>query len=256
MNYSVFICDDEDETVRQIKDILKIASFCLSNNQDIRLSIFGTAENFMDAITFLNNHRLKGGIYFLDVELGEKINQDNGFDLAEYIKKNDSRAQIIFITSHADLSIITYQRRLGPIDYIVKTSNTSNLIKRITETLRRAIEQLDDSKLEKEEVFTYKFGRLIRKIPVNKIYYIITDIGSHKLKIICKNGIGQFMGTIRQVSEKPYFLQISQSCVINPNYADINIRERKIIFPNGDIQFYSRGYSKTIKNYFKNMKKN
>ena len=94
----------------------------LSDQEKIKFQVT-TSSDYMDAVEKLNKLKSEGGIYFLDIELEKNTEVDSGFDLAEIIKKQDQRAQIIFVTSYDDLSIITYKRRLGPIDYIVKTTN-------------------------------------------------------------------------------------------------------------------------------------
>ncbi|WP_201346921.1 response regulator, partial [Lactobacillus nasalidis] len=117
MSYPVFICDDDPEQIAQVIATLKRAEQILSDEEKIRFDL-ASQSNYQDAKAYLLSHPADGGIYFLDVELGQEVEADNGFDLAELIKKQDDRAQIIFLTSHADLSIITYRRRLGPVDYI------------------------------------------------------------------------------------------------------------------------------------------
>ncbi|CCK83039.1 AbpR response regulator [Lactobacillus equicursoris 66c] len=252
MKYQIFICDDNQETIDQLTSILQIASFRLSDDDSITFSIVGQATTFESAIAILQKSNPTGGIYFLDVELGKNVGKDNGFDLAEYIKQMDSKAQIIFVTSHADLSIITYQRRLGPIDYIVKSSNIADLTTRISDTLKSAINTLKKANSENEMFFTYKVGHEIRRIAVSDIYYISTTGNSHKLELVHANGISQFIGSISKVADKaPYLLQISQSCLINPNKAEVDYQQHRITFPNGDIQYYSRKNSHMIRDYFK-----
>ncbi len=163
MKYQVFICDDNQDTIVQLKHMLLIAAFRLSDNDSVTFNVFGQATTYKSAINILQKTIPTGGIYFLDVELGKNIGKDNGFDLAEYIKQNDPKAQIIFVTSHADLSIITYQRRLGPIDYIVKSSNVAELTTRISDTLKSAINYLENSSSESANFFTYKAGYEVKK---------------------------------------------------------------------------------------------
>lgn len=122
MQYPVFICDDDQNQVDQTEKILGAAEMILSDDEEIEFSV-ASATDYLSAINYLKEHKMDGGIYFLDVELGGDTEKDTGFDLAALIKKRDERAQIIFVTSHADLSLITFRRRLGPIDYIVKTSD-------------------------------------------------------------------------------------------------------------------------------------
>ena len=72
--------------------------FILTIGEKIRFDL-ASQGNYQDAKAYLLSHPADGGIYFLDVELGQEVDADNGFDLAELIKKQDDRAQIIFLTS-------------------------------------------------------------------------------------------------------------------------------------------------------------
>ena len=58
-----------------------------------------------------------GDIYFLDVDLKNKI---NGFKLAERIRNIDSLGYIIFITTHSELTYLTFKYRVEAMDFIFK----------------------------------------------------------------------------------------------------------------------------------------
>ena len=58
-----------------------------------------------------------GDIYFLDVDLNNKI---NGFKLAERIRNIDSLGYIIFITTHSELTYLTFKYRVEAMDFILK----------------------------------------------------------------------------------------------------------------------------------------
>lgn len=91
MKYQVFICDDNPDTIGQLKHMLLIAAFRLSDNDSVTFNVFGQATTYKSAINILQKTMPTGGIYFLDVELGKNIGKDNGFDLAEYIKHQKLR---------------------------------------------------------------------------------------------------------------------------------------------------------------------
>jgi two-component system response regulator AgrA len=158
MRYPVFICDDDPEQIAQVTATLKRAEQILSDEEKICFDL-ASQGNYQDAKAHLLSHPADGGIYFLDVELGQEVDADNGFDLAELIKKQDDRAQIIFLTSHADLSIITYRRRLGPVDYIVKGADPMAQRRRIVETVEVALDQLHKDSVAKQLTFSYRVGR-------------------------------------------------------------------------------------------------
>lgn len=241
MEYSVFICDDDPEQINQTTKILGAAEIILSDEESIQFNI-KTAQTYQDAVDYLHHHQFDGGLYFLDVELGKDVNDENGFDIADLIKQNDERAQIIFVTSHADLSIITYQRRLGPVDYIVKSSDFDEYKKRIVKTIEVALYQLSKMNEMQEMTFTYKVGRRILNIPLSKVMYIITTPTPHKLLLVRSDGEAQFFGSINKYAKDNSLLEkISQSCLANPeNIEVIDLKNRLVTFKNGNIEEFSR----------------
>ncbi|MDK6377937.1 LytR/AlgR family response regulator transcription factor [Lactobacillus crispatus] len=241
MKYPVFICDDDQNQIEQTKKILGAAEMILSDDEEVEFSI-ATATNYMDAITYLKEHKLDGGIYFLDVELGGETENDTGFDLASLIKKRDERAQIIFVTSHADLSLITFRRRLGPIDYIVKTSDLDKLRHTMVKTIEVAIYNLHKFNYMKKMTFSYKIGRQTRNVNIDDIIYISTTVTPHKLLMILTTGEMQLLGSINQYAkENPMLEKINQSCLVNPkNIESIDLKQHRVQFINGDVEDFSR----------------
>ncbi len=250
MDYSVFICDDDQQQINQIAKIIGISEEILSDEEKISFQI-ASANNYQDAVTYLNQNQINGGIYFLDIELGQNTKDNTGFDLAAIIKKQDERAQVIFITSHADLSIVTYQRRLGPIDYIVKTPNLDKLKKRIVKTVEVAIYNLHKFNYMKEMTFSYKVGRRVFNVNLDDVIYISTTPTPHKLLLIKTTGTAQFLGSINQYAkENPMLEKIDQSCLANPkNIQAIDLHNHRVMFVNGDVEDYSRSSNKRMREF-------
>lgn len=252
MEYQVFICDDDQEQINLTREILGGAEIILSDDENIYFNIH-SATNYQDAIKFIKNNSFDGGIYFLDVELGKNANDENGFDIAELIKDKDERAQIIFVTSHADLSIITYQRRLGPVDYIVKTDNFDEFKKRVVKTIEVAIYQISKFNEIKAMTFSYKVGHRIVNVNIDDVMYIITTDVPHKLLLVLANGEAQFLGSINEYDENnPMLEKISQSCLANPkSIISIDLKTRLVTFKNGDVEDFSRPMMKKMRQLLK-----
>ena len=250
MQYPVFICDDDQNQIEQTKKILGAAEMILSDDEEIEFSI-ASATDYMGAIDYLKKHKLDGGIYFLAVELGGDTEEDTGFDLAALIKKRDERAQIIFVTSHADLSLITFRRRLGPIDYIVKTSDLDKFRQMMVKTVEVAIYNLHKFNYMKKMTFSYKIGRQTRNVNIDDIIYISTTITPHKLLMILTTGEMQLLGSINQYAkENPMLEKINQSCLVNPkNIESIDLKQHRVSFVNGDVEDFSRSSVKMMKDF-------
>ena len=74
------------------------------------------------------------GIYFLDIALGADM---TGLTLAQEIRKYDPRGFIIFVTTHSEMSYMTFIYKLEALDFILKDA-PEDLGKRIYECILKA----------------------------------------------------------------------------------------------------------------------
>lgn len=254
MKYPVFICDDDQQQINIIDKIIGVSEGIIFDNYDTFFDVT-SADNFQAAKQYLKKNIYDGGIYFLDIELGKKIGENNGFDLAELIKKQDKKAQIIFITTHSDLSLISFERRLGPVDYIVKPKNEmeyDQFKRRLVKTIEVSISNLKNYNFKEKMTFHYKVGRKIMNVNIDDIIYISTTNVPHKLVIVKTTGEGQFFGSINKYAkENPSLIKISQSCLVNPkNIKLVDLQKYKVTFVNDDTAEFSQSAYKKMKDLF------
>lgn len=69
------------------------------------------------------------GLFFLDMEIGE--DKQAGLELASRIRAAIPLAKIVFITTHDELSFVTLERRIAPLDYILKDQSADLITQRI-----------------------------------------------------------------------------------------------------------------------------
>lgn len=245
MKYKVIICDDDLAQASNLA--LKLGIAAMMQPEEVELEIGTTAQNANEVLSYLNEHPLDGGIYFLDIELGDNQDDINGVDLAEEIKKLDQRAQIVFVTAYDEYMELTYQRRIGSIDYISKSN--SDLQQRLNETVRDAVNNLAKANFSKKMTFSYRLGRIIRNVNIDDIYYISTTRAPHKLCLVRNDGTAEFAGDIKNIDQQNEFLKkVSQSYLVNPkNIAQINLKKNEIGFPNGDVIKFSRRFTYVMK---------
>ncbi|HBL8261868.1 TPA: response regulator, partial [Listeria monocytogenes] len=97
----VFICEDNrmqrERLTKYIEDYIMVEHF------DMKLEL-STGDPF-ELVSRMPTHQGMG-LYFLDIDLGQP--DMNGFELAQEIRKFDPRGFIIFITTHAELSYMTF----------------------------------------------------------------------------------------------------------------------------------------------------
>lgn len=248
--YTIVICDDD---VRQANNLsLKVGialSMVPTDNMDIDYEVGKVASKYQDVLDYLDNNKIDGGIYFLDIELDDN---KNGVDLAVEIKKRDERAQIIFITAYNEYMPMTFERRIGAVDYINKLD--PHFQSRLNYTVKDALISLDKNNLAKKFTFTYRFGRQIKNINMDNVLYICTTKSAHKLLLVADNMQSEFVGDIKAVDEKNELLvKISQSCLINPkNAKTIDLRKRTITMNDGTVLKFSRRFKHKMKDMTEN----
>lgn len=252
MKIPVLICDDNVEALSRLERVLTIAMDMLDENENrdqIVLKIV-KKDSYGDAFDYITKNNIQNGIYFLDIELGEDTDKNNGIDLAEVIKTRDKNAKIVFVTNYQDMAFLTYQRRIGAVDYIVKSADVYAMQKRMNETLEDIIANYSQ-KIKEEKVLTYKLGSRIINLNLNKLYYIETSTAAHRLNLVKNTGISFITGSLNKFeSENPDLLRISQSCLINPeNVVEINISENSVTFPTGQKVKYSRKLRHFMRNW-------
>lgn len=245
-NFNIFLWDDNPAYLKEIASMIEKAKTILSDDHKT-FTLLYTASSPSDLLDYISISQTKNNIYFLDIELQE---EKSGIDLAEQIHEIDSNGQIVFVTSYQQFALLTYQRRINVLDYILKSLSPTELQKRITDTLSQAAENLLLFSETKKELFTYKIGTHIYNININDIYYLSTLPHSHDLALVTYDGSSYFRETIKNVAVNyPSLIKVSQACLINPrNIHDINLKNRTILFPNNDSVPYSFRYQKIIKN--------
>ena len=84
----VAICEDEAVFMEKIKN--DITLYFSKYNKESTIDTFSSGKDLVESI-----EKEKFNIYFLDIEIGE----EDGVRIAEYIRKTDNNAILIFVTS-------------------------------------------------------------------------------------------------------------------------------------------------------------
>ena len=252
-NYPIIVCDDDHDLANQLATNINSSIQNLSDDNssysELKERVTFVANDFAQAVGYIVANDIKNGIYFLDIELSQQSEAKNGVDLAEFIKKQDENAQIIFVTAYEKYAPLTYRRRIGAIDYISKNLSSDEIIQRLEETLRGAIDNLTNMIKYGNRNFKYKIGRNVFKVSENEVIYIENSTMQHKVHMVTDHGDVEFKGNISQVAKDADFLvKVSQSTLINPNNIQaIDTHNKLIIFDENKAITYSRSYRKVIK---------
>ena len=203
-----FVCEDNQNQRDKLTKIIE--NIILIENYDIDLGL-STSDPYelIDNIKGTSNT----GIYFLDVDLHCDI---NGIQLAEKIRKYDPRCFIIFITTHAEMSYLTFVYKVEAMDYIIK-DNYNNIRQRISECINNALNKYSIKSSELQKIFSIKVEDKIINIDYNDILFFETSSTIHKVVLHSLNRQVEFYSKMKEVSNSldERFIRCHNSFIIN-----------------------------------------
>ena len=108
----VYICEDD---IKQLDTIKKyVQNTIIIEELDMNITL---ATNDPHTVLEKLQNAQNPGLFFLDIELRSDM---DGLFLAQKIRKHDPRCFIIFITSHSEMSFMTFQYKVEALDFIIK----------------------------------------------------------------------------------------------------------------------------------------
>jgi two-component system response regulator AgrA len=210
----VFVCEDNqqqrDRFTKIIQDIIDI--------EELDMEIALTTAQPEEVIKYISNHN-NTGIYFLDVDLKAKI---NGIELASEIRKYDTNGFIVFVTTHGEMSPLTYKYKVEAMDYIEK-DNYESIKDRIHQCIISANTKYSTKTTELQKNFCIKVGEKLINIAFNKILFFETSSISRKIIVHAIDRHIEFYATMKEIEEKleENFYKCHKSYIVNKN----NIKE-------------------------------
>lgn len=237
---NIIVCEDNNNQRNHIENIIRWELADLNINSSIELSTGSPKE----VIDFLEN-TTNTYIYFLDVELSS---DKNGIELAKEIRKYDPKGYIVFITSHSEMSLLTFQYKVQALDYIIK-SDSETLRKRISECLLEVNTNFQKINLKENDEITINFGNKITKFPLNDILFFETTEIDHKLRIHTTEGHFEFYGKIKDIESRTSsdFYKTHRSYLVNTNkIKSIDKENHTILMINNETCYVSARYLKGL----------
>lgn len=248
--FKIAICEDDRDQNEHLNYMIKKSCIFLSSEHQ-KFEISNTFYSYESIFQFINSSSKLPDIYFLDIQLSSKPDDKNGIELANLIRNRQKTAQIIFITTHDELALLTFEYQIEALDYIVKGNEEAKIQTKITQDLEKSAYKLEEFLEKKNNIFTYQIGNNFYRVNIDDIYYISTTPFPHRLKIIAKNEISEFTGDIKNIQDKiPSFIKVSQSYLVNmKNITSINLKKRLILFPTGEEIQFAFSAKRKIKEY-------
>lgn len=237
---NIFVCEDDAVQRKSIVQIIK--NTVLIEELDMQL-ILDTPNPYELLETVKTSQNT--GIYFLDIDLKCDM---NGMKLAQQIRLYDPRCFIIFVTSHSELSYMTFQYRVEAMDFVLKDNPAEAKVK-IRECLLNALERYTLQTNKTHKVYTIEIGDRRISVDYNDILFFETSSNIHKVILHAKDRQIEFSSTIKELEKilDDTFVRCHRSFLVNKsNIQEIDTKNRIIYFINGETCLMSMRMMKSI----------
>ena len=239
----VFICEDNKKQREKFTETIR--NIILMEDFDMNVAL--STEKPDDIIDYLKDNDVSG-LYFLDVDLKSHI---NGIKLAELIREYDPRGFIVFVTTHAEMSYLTFMYKVEAMDYIIK-DNYDNVKERIHQCIANANKKYSSKATNVQKNFTIKVNDRIITIEYNKILFLETSINILKVVLHAIDRQVEFYAKMKDVEDKldERFYRCHRSFLVNKDLIEeIDMSNRIIKMVNGEECLVSK---RLVKNLIKN----
>lgn len=240
----VYICDDQEIIRKKITQIIENRIMM----EDLDMSVIMDTGNPYEVLEACEKSQ-NTGVYFLDVDLGYDI---NGIQLAERIRQYDPRGFIIFITTHGEMSHLTFKYKVEALDYIVK-DDIEDLKGRIHQCLENVIQKYSLIQTVNQKNYCIKFPTRQVIIPYEKILFFETSSNVHKVILYATDRQIEFYGQLTDIEEQldERFIRCHRSFLVNKdNISEFDKVNREIVMKNSQRCCYSSRFSRMIKTVF------
>ncbi|WP_054941890.1 LytR/AlgR family response regulator transcription factor [Paenibacillus ihuae] len=228
----IFVCEDDPEQRKRLNSYIE--NYIMMENLDMKLVI--STGRSQEIIDYLQNNRVTG-LYFLDVDLQE---EKSGIALGAEIRKYDSLGAIVFVTTHSELTYLTFTYKVEAMDYITK-DNFTDIRQRVIECIDTANTRYLQNKYNNIKKFQTKSGDKMISVDYNDILFFETSPQLHKIILHAKNRQVEFYGKLKDILEMDSrFYRCHNSFVVNKdNIAEVDTKNREIRMINGEICYAS-----------------
>lgn len=224
----IYLCEDNPKQLSHWKDLVK--KYILMNDDECRLLCAVTTP---DELLNIRSQASNVGLYFLDIDLESSM---NGLELAQEIRKSDSRGYIVFITTHSEMNVLTFRYKIEAMDFILK-DEPDTLADKLHDCIRTAITNQNRHLKNTNDFLSIKSGGDTRILNQNDIVYISLSDMPRKVTIVLSYGVYQANGSLTEFSGylSPSFFQCSRSTIVNLNHlTEYRDSARDLLLDNGE----------------------
>ena len=237
----LYICEDIEVQRNRMQQVIE--NMILMEELDME---FGCVSEDPHRILDTVKETGEVGIYFLDIALGADM---TGLTLAQEIRKYDPRGFIIFVTTHSEMSYMTFIYKLEALDFILKDA-PEELGKRVCDCILKANQRFASVNNKVHVKFSVKVNEKVFTVDYDDILFFETSPNVHKIILHCKNRQMEFLGKIKEIEKEVdgRFYRCHRSFLVNKdNIREIDFQNRVIYMVNGDECLLSSRMMKGLK---------
>jgi DNA-binding LytR/AlgR family response regulator len=225
----IAICEDNEEMQECLKK--NIDDWSTAHKYSITISCYSDAEAFE-----MEWPDIRFDLIFLDIQLKDMT----GIELAELIRKTDNNMLIIFLTSHTQYALKSYD--VSAFHYLIKPLSSTKLLP----ILDKAYSIWQSNHMAS---ITVAVDSGQKKLLLNDIIYI--EKNSHIATIRTHDKLYEVRKTLDQFEQllPNHFARCHRSYIVNINKIDCLYRE-SLLLPDGTEIPVSRNKMKTVRDAF------
>lgn len=239
---NVYICEDNKQQREQLERI--VTHSIIRQRLDMKVAL--SSGDYLD---ILEQPRCDGGLpslFLLDIDLKADI---NGIQLGGILRDRYPDCFIVFVTTHSELSYLTFQYKVEAFDFIIK-DNPEQFHMRVEGCLRKAYERHlkkggDSCRM------TIETDEAIINVKYEDVLFFETSSSPHKIKLHERNRQIEFYGTLKELEKQldDRFYRCHKAYIVNvDNIREIDKLKRVVHMINGETCYVSfRYYSGLVK---------
>lgn len=236
---NIILCEDSSRQRKEFEDIITNEI----SNLDFKIVL--STNNPHKVVKHVEDNSTGNFIYFLDIDLQSDI---NGIELAKRIRKYDPSGYIIFLTGHAELTLLTFQYKVRAMDYIIKGDN--HVVKqKIHDCITQICDDIANSKNKKTNLIPIDIGNNLVFFDLDEVLFFETADTEHKIRIHTPTGYSEFYGTLRDIETTltPSYYKPHRSYLVNTKKIKSIDKENLIIHMiNGETCYVASRYLKGL----------
>lgn len=224
----IFICEDHKKHLSLFTK--NIADIILIEELDMQITL--STSDPHEILRYVSSCE-NTGVFFLDIDLKSDM---DGLTLAQRIRKIQPRCFIIFITSHSEMSFLTFQYKVEALDFIIK-STPEHVKTKIHECLLNVQEKYISQNSNQSKTFVITQNEKKICFEYNDIIYFETSLNIHKIILHTYKRTLEFNGQLKDLeSQLDYrFYRCHRSFIINKdNISEVDFNHLIVHMKNGE----------------------